>query len=412
MASAAIHGTQQTRPRMRRRRRQSRSITHLPMDVMLEIARRTDPATLARFAATCKDLRRHMTDPSFRSRRLGLRHGERFAPPSSLGQLVCKWDNDVYLEVSNTTVADGAMSPVAAGLFNRADNELCLPVGARGGLVLVRVVSKHKQMGPDGTVRVCDPATRRWQSLPPGPAFPGQHVLLVGGGSGAVGRLSFKVVKVGSVLSKRGQRQSLLIQTFSSERGAWGPKIMIPSPFKTSCSSLSPKPAKHLVVGDAVYWLCRNYNSFYVFKLDVGNKARLTKTELPPSFHRECGLPRTRSSPQVLLATAWVAGSPVVLVANRGRISAWTMMSGGHTAAKWTDQPRVVFDNEADIERATDDEPPMGTRVRLEWFAERSGVVLLSMPHRGFFWLDLQSGKIIRHYSRSFGPVTCPYEMD
>ncbi|KAL6657126.1 hypothetical protein ACP70R_004906 [Stipagrostis hirtigluma subsp. patula] len=34
--------------------------------------------------------------------------------------------------------------------------------------------------------------------------------------------------------------------------------------------------------------------------------------------------------------------------------------------------------------------------VQLEWFAERSGVVLINMDYYGFFWLDLHSMKIVR----------------
>ncbi|CAL4903685.1 unnamed protein product [Urochloa decumbens] len=402
--AADVHRTQ--------KRRQHRvTPAPLPTDMVLEIARRTDTSTLARLAAACKDLRRHITDPSFRSRRLGLRHGERFAPPSCLlrGQLVCRWDKDLYLE-DNTTpaAANGAKSVVATGLFNSADDELCLPVAARGGLVLVRVINpKNHVIGAETTVRVCSAATGRSQSLAPGPAFPGHHVLLAGDGAnggGEVGR-PFKVLKVGSTTS------ALQIQTFSSERGTWGPKTMIPSPFQTSCNSLSPKPGAYLVVGDAVYWLCRDDNSFYVFKLDISGEARLTMTKLPPSFHRECGLPRGRSVPHVLLATAWAAGSPVVLVANHGRISTWTMTTSGQTA-RWTDKPHVVVEYEA-MERLIDGvlDRQLGT-VRLEWFAEMTGVVLLSTPRYGFFLLDLQSGNIIRHYSRSLGLRTYPYEMD
>ncbi|KAF8725415.1 hypothetical protein HU200_019934 [Digitaria exilis] len=179
----------------------------LPMDVMLEIAGGTDPTTV--------DLRRNIGDPSsFRGGRLRLRRGERL--------LVGKWGNDLYIE-------DRASNLIATGCF-RHEKEPCIPVpiAAHDGLILVRVYHDH-QWHPGAhfpvDLRVCCPATGRVQSLPrDGPKL-GQF----GGGGGAVGR-PFKVVNVASAeagLMHRQRRHRFEFETFSSERGTWGPQAII-----------------------------------------------------------------------------------------------------------------------------------------------------------------------------------------
>uniref|UniRef100_K4A390 F-box domain-containing protein n=1 Tax=Setaria italica TaxID=4555 RepID=K4A390_SETIT len=58
-------------------RRRHRQAASLPLDVIADIAARSDPATLVRCAATCSDLRGRVDDPGFRLR---LRHADRFVP--------------------------------------------------------------------------------------------------------------------------------------------------------------------------------------------------------------------------------------------------------------------------------------------------------------------------------------------
>ncbi|CAL4911083.1 unnamed protein product [Urochloa decumbens] len=396
----------------------------LPMDVMLEIAWGTDPETVVRCAATCKELRRHIfgSSSSRSRRRLRLRRGDRLVPSLLGGQLIGKWGEDLYVE-------DKACNLIATGCFHQ---EPCMPVpiAARDGLVLVHVIHGKQEI-----LLVCNPATGQAQSLPPGPDFAGQFVLLVGNGEGcsAVGR-PFKVLNVASVyagLVNRNRRRRLFeIRTFSSERGTWGPPTWRQghSFLDISCS-LPPLPGRHLVVGDSVYWVSHDshFGVYYVFKLDVSEAAglRLESTTLPPSFHRECDYPRPR--PQQMLLVAAPGGSPVVLLANDGRISAWTMSD--HTAswtdhprvsswtmsetvseptASWKDQPHVVVEYEA-IRKFGNVQESLGV-VQLEWFAEMRGVVQLSTKRCGLLWLHLQSRKIIRHFPGSLYTRTCPYD--
>ncbi|KAF8658049.1 hypothetical protein HU200_059513 [Digitaria exilis] len=393
----------------------------LPMDVILEIAGGTEPETIVRLAATCKDLRRYIGDPSsFRGGRLRLRRGERLVPSLLGGQLVGKWGNDLYIE-------DTASNLIATGCF-RHDKQPCVPVpiAARDGLVLVRVHHPW-QPGVRAAVdlRVCCPSTGRVQSLPMGPEFKGQFVLLVGDGEGGeVGR-PFKVLNMTSAAVARRRRRFFQFQMFSSaalNQSRWGPlskRFLPPDRHRYHDCSLPPLPGRHLVLGHAIHWLYRDRDrdtrgTYYVFKLyftDVNVKAGLTvrgptSTMLPSSFHCECEYPRP--GPQQILLAA-VAGSPVVLVANHGRISAWTRSEDGN---RWTDQPHVVIDYEAmkrfgNVKESDD----LGT-VHLEWFAERSGVVQVTTKRCGFFWFHLQSKKIIRHFPGSFYSRSCPYEID
>ncbi|CAN6330877.1 unnamed protein product [Urochloa humidicola] len=394
----------------------------LPMDVMVNIAWGTDLATVVRCAATCKDFRRRIGDPSssLGRRRLHLRRGDRLVPSLLGGQLIPKWGEDLYVE-------DRACNLIATGCLHQREKGRCVPVPivARGGLVLVRVIRDDQPAGAAARLRVCNPATGRVQTLPLGPEFKGLFVLLVGEGEGrsAVGR-PFNVLNVASVstgLCLRSPSRRFQLQMFSSEWGRWGPSDKIRSdsdPGGHSSCSLPPLPGRHLLVGGILYWVCRDGHRgwYYVYKLDG---AGLWSKMLPTSFHRECEF--SCLGPQQMLLAAEVGGSPVVLVANHRRISAWTMSD--HTAtwrdrwswtmsertARWKEQPHVVVEYEA-IRKFGNVEGSLGT-VQLEWFAESSGIVQLSTKRCGFFWLHLQSRKIIRHFPGSLYTRTCPYEI-
>jgi hypothetical protein len=62
------------------------------MDLLLEISARSDPVTLVRSAATCKDLRRHIADPAFHRR---IRPADRFVPMLRRGFFIQNLDMNV-----------------------------------------------------------------------------------------------------------------------------------------------------------------------------------------------------------------------------------------------------------------------------------------------------------------------------
>ncbi|CAL5084548.1 unnamed protein product [Urochloa decumbens] len=405
----------------RRRRHQAAS---LPIDVMADIAARSDPVTLVRCAATCSDVRGRVADPAFR-RRLRLRHAHRFVPSLLRGHLVGKSDDllagddekgssradEVWLVETTHTGANAATATVCRA-FERCHSapggkrlRLHKPVASREGLLLVRTARD---------LRVCNPATGRSQILPPEPPFQGQYVLLVGdgdgegeGGGGAVG-WPFHVAKVDVVLSDR----SLKIQTFSSEHGgAWGSCTTIRAS-QLRGSYLSQKGlSTALVVGNSAYFLCLTDAASYVLKLNV-RAARVTAvtTLLPETF------PRATSASQYLLATARARRSPIVLVADNDKVSAWAQSK--HKLG-WEKQADVVIhkDEIVRFKKGASAQtnvwvPYDASPIKLEWFAQRSGAVLIRMYGYGFFWLDLRSMSIVRHFSSSkYKFVYCPYEM-
>ncbi|CAL5084544.1 unnamed protein product [Urochloa decumbens] len=399
-------------PGVRRPRDQAAS---LPLDVIAAIAARSDPATLVRCAATCGDLRGRVADPGFR-RRLRLRHADRFVPSllryfrsgsrtSTTTRSTCTWW---------TRPRPRCSPPAAAESFPPGpDGEPLLlyrSVSAREGLVLVEC---HELR----LLRVCNLATGRSQTLPPGPAFLGYYALLVGDGEGGAAGRPFQVVKASLVFHQFQQSQHrLLVQTFSSELGVWGLCTEIRTPQIQGRQTCQPKVGRLLVVGDAVYWLCLTSSAGYVLKVCVRAAAapRLTVTKLPERYPYNGGWRINH-----LLATMAPGGGspPAVLVADTEKISAWTQSR--HTA-RWNPQPQVVIRCEA-ISRFLDSvgegrllHMHQAEQVNLVWFAQRSGIVFIRM-YNCFFWLDLQSKEIVRCSSDPeirYKDVYDPCEMD
>ncbi|KAL6657129.1 hypothetical protein ACP70R_004909 [Stipagrostis hirtigluma subsp. patula] len=160
-----------------------------------------------------------------------------------------------------------------------------------------------------------------------------------------------------------------------------------------------------LVVDGAAHWLCENC----VVKLNV-RSARATVTTLPASFPGETWASR-------LLAMS-SDGNLMVLVMDGKKISAWEQSK--HTLI-WKKQPWVVIEVEEilrfnNVVGLIEKQPYSPLGVRLIWFAERSGAVLIGTGYHGFFWLDLQSKKIVRwldpQTTSKFYATYCPIETD
>nr|CAB3455239.1 unnamed protein product [Digitaria exilis] len=400
----------QTSAQPRRRRHQAAS---LPIDVIAAIVARSDPATLVRCAATCGDMRGRVADPGFRLR---LRHADhRFVPSLLRGLLLgdreSTYRNDDPLDMYLLDATAGSLRRAAESFAPGEDGEpleLYMPLSAREGLVLVR----------DGDLHVCNLATGRFETLPPEPEFGGLCVLLVGdgedAGGGAVGR-PFQVVKASLVLEEKHRR--LVVQTFSSELGTWGPCTEIRTPqihgrnLHGYSQALRIRP---LVAGGAVHWLCFTDTAAYVLKLRVRSAAaappRLAVTKLPERFPYNGG--RFSNNGwwwwiRHLLVTMAPGGSPAVLVADKDKISAWTQSKH---SARWNQQPQVVIECKAisrflgnvvgeERERQHMRNWHSEQATNLVGFAERSGVSKQIVS----CFLDPS----IRDKN-----VYCPYEMD
>ncbi|CAL5084555.1 unnamed protein product [Urochloa decumbens] len=409
-------GVSRPRAQGRGRRRRQQQTPSLPLDVVLAIAARTDASTLVRCAATCTEARRRLADddPSNLRRRLRLRHTDRFVLPLLRGDLVHV--NDICRRKTDTYLVDAAAAVDAGGCKVRKVTTGGLPLSSCDGLLLLRM---------DKELRVCDPATGRSHAVPLPPPEPlpssvkfnGNYVLLVGDGedagttsSASTGR-PFQILLAGLDVSPH--RRYLQLRTFSPERGgAWSPyaEIRIPN---LQGSQLKRGMGRALVIGGAVHWLCRTDAGHYSVKLHV-KAAQVSVAALPES------VPHSPYSwwlePLLATSSAGGGGSPVLLVADGNRVLCWAQAK---QTAKWKPQPRVVVDTEAML-RFLDGAG--GTRplawstpqLELEWFAERSGAVLIRMANHHFFWLDLQSMEIVRWFSDArirYGSKHCPYEM-
>ena len=317
------------------------------------------------------------------------------------------------LSLVDTTAADTATRRRVTGVRG-------FPLASSNGLVLTRVAR-----------RLClwDPATSRSQSLPSAPTFPvdvvatqqdddtANYVLLVGDGDdeGAtvVGR-QFHVVMAYLELSQH--CRNMHFQIFSSEHGAWGRynKIRV---HKLQGSKLQRPLARALVVGDDAHWLCLTDNGDYVLKLQF----RLG-VHVPGTLRQEifpcCGWCHQ------LLATSSAGGCLIVLVTDGDKISVWAQAK---QTGKWQRRPRVVIETETILQfldEAGRSRPPPSQwevkhEIKLLWFAQRSGTVLIkvliNMSTVGYFWLNLQSMKIVRWFSdrgEEYPTGNMPYEMN
>ncbi|KAL6657127.1 hypothetical protein ACP70R_004907 [Stipagrostis hirtigluma subsp. patula] len=410
------------RPPTQARGRRRRQATSLPLDVIAEIAARSDLATVVRCAATCRDVRGRVADPAFsHGGLLRLRRTGRFVLPLLRGHFVERYyyngsdrKDELYL-VDTTGAADAtrlirasggvASRPAAAGGKNFSRLE---PLSSRDGLLLVR---KYYEQPNRKELCVCDPATGRSQTLPPELNFPDaydkvRYVLLAGdgedGGAGTVGR-RFHVIKAHLVaFHYLPRRRYLQVQTFSSEHGEWGPYTKIPARQLQQYCTL---PENHLVLAGVVHWLCGRS----VLKLH-GREARVTTTTLPASFPDP-----ERPWPIRRLLAVSADGNLLVLVADDEKISAWEQSR--HTAI-WRPRPWVVIENEEilrfnNVVGLIERRSTSPVTIHLKWFAERSGAVLIGTYEYGFFWLDLRSMKIVRWFldpKINSGTVHCPLE--
>ncbi|TVU37373.1 hypothetical protein EJB05_10684, partial [Eragrostis curvula] len=377
----------------------------LPLDLLLEIAACSDPATLVRCAVTCRDMRRRVTDdPTFRGR-LRLRHADRFVPSLLHGFLIKrsnKYNKDeLHLVDTTTAAADAAATSklvtVADGFPPPDDDEPSQRkhklLASRDGLVLVHAYSEQLQ--------VCDPATGHSHTLPPEPEFSEgakanswePYVFLVGGdiegGAGVGRRRPFQVLKTNLVLSC--DCRYLQIHTFSSENGTWSPYVKIQTPGirgirllpgggrplvtagSVVCNETDMRGRRYLSMEVAdeyifmeglihklhttiqcniyfylyhnmVHWLCLTDAAGYVLSLDAST-AQVSLTTLPRGFPR---MDYVNNDRKYLLATTPTGERPVVLVADRDRISLWMQSK---LTAKWKQRPEVVSMNEALVVR-------------------------------------------------------------
>ncbi|CAL4968624.1 unnamed protein product [Urochloa decumbens] len=382
----------------------------LPLD-LLEISARCDPATVARCGATCKLLRRHVTDPAFLRRVRAVSFSNRFL----VGLLYHRSyisDRDGNRITRRQPLFAAPKSPSSAAIVARLSGDLAGPSGAdpvasRGGLLLLRSGRRHPT-----SHHVYDPvAGRRSHVLPPSEVASHLHVLMPeddneGGGGGVP---AFKVL-----VADRGLRT----QTYSSRAGAWGPVVTGTTAAHVPWNYEQVQPSQ-VMLGGVAHWLYRQGLTgrlYSVLALDIG-AGQAAWIEVPEDCHRRRREAITGEAPRELLLASSAGGELALLVWERPlAVCMWTRtMASSSAASSWV--RRVVIDRTAILRSVQPACNPLACqRVELLWFAEGSGTVVFHLNAAGTALLNLRTLEV-RHIQRSglepfeFSPF-CVYDLD
>ncbi|CAL4911407.1 unnamed protein product [Urochloa decumbens] len=383
----------------------------LPVDLVLEIAARSDPATLLRCAAACRALRLGAASPAFH-RGLRLRHaggeGRRFVPALLRGffhqrRRRAEGEDPRFVD---PLLPRGAPSPEPFRSFLSEYTDLFefyAPAAARGGLVALRSSNPDEEEEPSvvttcTSMGVCDPMAGSLEFFRPPGISAHSHVLLTDGCDGIGCRFRLLAANLQSPQADdRAACCCLQTQTYSSDTAA-------------------------LVLDGVAHWLCMSsdHQSYYV--LTFSSKAAsptVTVTvirEEDDDGDDHCRRLHGRKPEELLLVSSPVEGRVSLLVAEQGlEISLWTADAAGSC---WTRQ--VMVDAEKVRQAAAPMELPLDGKRELRWFGEKSGGVLLRVvePVRGcslYFMLGMGTGRVrmLCRFCRDRDVlVFFPYEMD
>ncbi|KAF8693506.1 hypothetical protein HU200_038904 [Digitaria exilis] len=395
----------------------------LPLDLLLEILARSDPATVARCAATCRLLRRHVADPAFLRRLraaaaittsdhrflIGLlyhrgrssSHGDMGTRPPPL------------LKSSSGSLTNAVIASLSGELAGPDD-----PVASGGGLLVLRRGNKHYPTTT--TLRVFDPVAGRGHVLPPRDIW--DHLLLVmpdedePGALGGGGDINFKVF-----IADR----DLRTQTYSSKAGAWGPVVRgnttaaclrVPGDYELV------QPWSPVVLGNVAHWLYHHgwdpgvYSILALGIIGIG-KGQAAWIDVSRECHRRRRDTHREVCRELLLVSTSDDGELALLVWERPlKVSMWTMSSSSSSQRSWT--RRVLIDRTAILGSVQPTCHPLWCqRVEFQWFAQGSGTVVFYMNSVGVVLLNLRTLEV-RHLQRLplelFDKVSplCVYELD
>ncbi|CAN6339779.1 unnamed protein product [Urochloa humidicola] len=207
----------------------------LPVDLVLEIVARSDPATLIRCAATSKALRLGAASPAFHCG-LRLRHaageGARFLPALLRGffhqrRRRAEGEDPRFVD---PRLPRGAPSPEPFRSFLSEYTDLFefyAPAAARGGLVALRSSSPDDEEEPRArcsSMGVCEPMAGLLEFFRPPGISAQSHVLLTDGCDGIGCHFRLLAANLHSPpADDRAACCCLQTQAYSSDAGAWGP---------------------------------------------------------------------------------------------------------------------------------------------------------------------------------------------
>ncbi|CAL4904032.1 unnamed protein product [Urochloa decumbens] len=403
----------------------------LPVDLVLEIAARSDPATLLRCAAACRALRLGAASPVFH-RGLRLRHaggeGGRFVPALLRGffhqrRRRAEGEDPRFVD---PLLPRGAPSPEPFRSFLSEYTDLFefyAPAAARGGLVALRSSNPDEEEEPSvvttcTSMGVCDPMAGSLEFFRPPGISAHSHVLLSHGCDGIGCR--FRLVAANLQSPQADDRAAcccLQTQAYSSDTGAWGPitETWVPG---LPRGAEFVRPAA-LVLDGVAHWLCMSsdHQSYCVLTFSSKASPTVTVTVIREEDDGDdhCRRLHGRKPEELLLVSSPVEGRVSLLVAEQGlEISLWTADAAGSC---WTRQ--VMVDTEKVRQAAAPMELPLDGKRELRWFGEKSGGVLRVVePVRGcslYFMLGMGTGRVrmLCRFCRDRDVlVFFPYEMD
>ncbi|OEL29239.1 hypothetical protein BAE44_0009744 [Dichanthelium oligosanthes] len=401
----------------------------IPVNLLLQIAARSDPVTLVRCAAACRALRDAVAAPAFLRGGLRLRHAAegRFVPTLLRGFFHQRRDR---AEGEDPQLVDpwlprGVPSPEPFRSFLSENTDLFEfyePAAARGGLIALR-------SGSPDDAGVCDPMTGFLDFLGRPEIGAQSYVLLTDDCDGIGCRFRLLAANLQSSLSTAdGACCCCCLQTqaySSDEAGAWGAitETWVPG-LPWGAKFVRPDA---LVLDGVAHWLCRSsdHQKYFVLTFSAG-EASTTVTVIRAEEDDDDGRCRRLHGckPKELLLVSSVEGRVSLLVAEQGlEISLWTAPHAADSGGIWTRQ--VVVDAEKARQAVAPRELPLSGRHELRWFGEKSGGVLTrladpAVPVRGrfsnfsfYFMLEIVARRVrmVCRLRDSNVHMLFPYEM-
>ncbi|TVU44784.1 hypothetical protein EJB05_04240, partial [Eragrostis curvula] len=331
----------------------------IPFDILIDIFKRSDTATVVRCAATAKPIRHAILDPDFlrelRALRAEANGGSNGFDPALLVGVTFAFSSETCRYKHRA--APPIVSRSSSLRFDAGILRTFQPVASRGGLVVLR---------------------RRFDRSEP---------------------LRLLVAD-----------QEMRTQIFSSEHGEWGavvkahvnpPRLSLP---------LARYASHPVVLGRiTVYWLC-SYSS--IVALDVG-AAQATVIGVPLScFSRMSETQRQEGPDDGLLLVASADGKLGMLVAEYLLICMWTMSAAVEETGSSSTAAATRWTRQVVIQRHAIDRQGPGWPVRFLGFGERSGTVILQLHEVGLIEINLGSKetRVIGREFRYIGGVS-PFQM-
>ncbi|KAF8653021.1 hypothetical protein HU200_062456 [Digitaria exilis] len=391
-----------------RKERGIREPPDLPLEILLDIFARADPATVIRCAATSKLLRRHITNPSFHQH-LRKNHAVGFVPALLVGVLFFDaregQGRRQFVPLPPSTKLTLSLAPANGG-DGSCRRYTFRPVASRDGLV---VLSRYKIVHGVTVVELCvgNPVTGEYAFLPPATVSRTgySHVLLTGD-----------------------QLQPFLLPAARLGHGGSHANFLV----KNRRVGPSTEPFAHLNLPDGstiarcsavvlrgvAHWLyeykyndddnTKSSHGYGVVAITIaGAGTAATAIEIP----RHCLRWRRCEVKEELLLARSADGRLALLVAESLGTAMWTLSKDSTSWAR-----RLVVNRQrilGSVKLRWDPIACVGTE--LDWFGEASGTVAFQVNGAGMLLLNLKTREIsqfsqgltIRRRLR-----WCPYEMD